>query len=26
MHDGSGVLFDRFRPEGGDIWIAEGLE
>jgi Tol biopolymer transport system component len=26
MHDGSGILFDRFRPEGGDVWIAEGFE
>lgn len=24
--DGKWLLFDRFRPEGGDIWIAEGLE
>jgi Tol biopolymer transport system component len=24
--DGHWLLFDRFKPEGGDIWIAEGLE
>lgn len=23
--DGRWLLFDRFRPEGGDIWLAEGL-
>jgi hypothetical protein len=20
------ILFDRFRPEGGDIWMMEGVE
>ena len=24
--DGKWVLFDRFRPEGGDIWIIENFE
>lgn len=24
--DGKWLLFDRFRPEGGDIWVAEDLE
>jgi Tol biopolymer transport system component/tRNA A-37 threonylcarbamoyl transferase component Bud32 len=24
--DGRFVLFDRFRPQGGDIWVMEGLE
>jgi TolB protein len=24
--DGRFVLFDRFRPEGGDIWMMEGFE
>ncbi len=24
--DGRWVLFDRFRPQGGDIWMMEGLE
>ena len=24
--DGKWVLFDRFRPEGGDIWIMENVE
>ncbi|HKP70408.1 MAG TPA: hypothetical protein VJV05_14065 [Pyrinomonadaceae bacterium] len=24
--DGKWVLFDRFRPEGGDIWMIEGFE
>ena len=24
--DGDFVLFDRFRPQGGDIWSIEGLE
>jgi Tol biopolymer transport system component len=24
--DGRWVLFDRFRPQGGDIWLMEGLE
>lgn len=24
--DGQWLLFDRFKPEGGDIWIAEGIE
>ncbi|MEX2179649.1 MAG: protein kinase [Gemmatimonadaceae bacterium] len=23
--DGRWLLFDRFRPDGGDIWLAEGL-
>jgi Tol biopolymer transport system component/serine/threonine protein kinase len=23
--DGRWVLFDRFRPQGGDVWILEGL-
>ncbi len=23
--DGKWVLFDRFRPEGGDIWVIQGL-
>ncbi len=24
--DGKWVLFDRFRPEGGDIWVMENFE
>ncbi len=24
--DGKSVLFDRFRPQGGDIWVMEGVE
>jgi Tol biopolymer transport system component len=24
--DGKSVLFDRFRPQGGDIWVMEGFE
>ena len=24
--DGKWVLFDRFRPQGGDIWIMENIE
>ena len=24
--DGKPVLFDRFRPQGGDIWMMEGVE
>jgi Tol biopolymer transport system component len=24
--DGRWILFDRFRPEGGDIWVMEGFE
>lgn len=24
--DGRWVLFDRFRPQGGDIWLMEGFE
>ncbi len=24
--DGRSVLFDRFRPQGGDIWMMEGAE
>ena len=24
--DGRWVLFDRFRPQGGDVWLLEGLE
>jgi Tol biopolymer transport system component len=24
--DGAWVLFDRFRPQGGDVWVMEGLE
>ena len=24
--DGRWVLFDRFRPQGGDIWLLQGLE
>ena len=24
--DGHAVLFDRFRPLGGDIWMMEGME
>jgi len=24
--DGKWLLFDRFNPEGGDIWMAEGIE
>jgi hypothetical protein len=23
---GGWVLFDRFRPQGGDIWVMSGLE
>jgi len=23
--DGQWILFDRFRPEGGDIWVMEGF-
>ena len=23
--DGRWLLFDRFRPEGGDVWIADGI-
>jgi Tol biopolymer transport system component len=23
--DGRSVLFDRFRPQGGDIWMMDGL-
>jgi hypothetical protein len=23
--DGRWVLFDRFQPQGGDIWVAEGI-
>lgn len=23
--DGRWLLFDRFRPEGGDVWLAEGI-
>jgi len=24
--DGKWVLFDRFRPQGGDIWVIDGVE
>ncbi len=24
--DGHWVLFDRFRPQGGDVWVMEGFE
>ena len=24
--DGHWVLFDRFRPQGGNIWLLEGVE
>ena len=24
--DGKWVLFDRFRPEGGEIWVMENFE
>jgi len=24
--DGKWVLFDRFRPQGGDIWVMSGVE
>ena len=24
--DGRSLLFDRFRPQGGDVWLMEGLE
>ena len=24
--DGNWILFDRFRPQGGDIWIMENFE
>jgi eukaryotic-like serine/threonine-protein kinase len=24
--DGGAVLFDRFRPQGGDIWMMDGVE
>jgi Tol biopolymer transport system component len=24
--DGGSVLFDRFRPQGGDIWMMDGVE
>jgi Tol biopolymer transport system component len=24
--DGRWVLFDRFHPQGGDIWMMEGFE
>ena len=24
--DGKWLLFDRFKPQGGDIWMVEGLE
>lgn len=24
--DGRWLLFDRFRPQGGDVWIMEGFE
>jgi Tol biopolymer transport system component len=24
--DGRAILFDRFRPQGGDIWMLDGVE
>ena len=24
--DGKWILFDRFRPQGGDIWMIESFE
>jgi Tol biopolymer transport system component len=24
--DGNWILFDRFRPQGGDIWAISGVE
>jgi Tol biopolymer transport system component len=24
--DGKWVLFDRFRPQGGDIWVMDNFE
>ena len=24
--DGNWILFDRVKPEGGDIWVLENLE
>ena len=24
--DGRWLIFDRFKPEGGDVWIADGIE
>jgi Tol biopolymer transport system component len=24
--DGRWVMFDRFRPQGGDIWAMSGVE
>jgi Tol biopolymer transport system component len=24
--DGAQILFDRFRPQGGDIWLMDGVE
>jgi hypothetical protein len=24
--DGSAVLFDRFHPQGGDVWVLDGLD
>jgi Tol biopolymer transport system component len=24
--DGRWILFDRFRPQGGDVWVMEGFE
>jgi Tol biopolymer transport system component/TolB-like protein/tetratricopeptide (TPR) repeat protein len=24
--DGLSVLFDRYRPQGGDVWLVEGLD
>ena len=24
--DGKSLLFDRFRPQGGDIWVMEGVQ
>ncbi len=24
--DGRAVLFDRFRPQGGDVWVLDGVE
>ena len=23
--DGRWVLFDRFQPQGGDVWVMDGL-